>query len=258
MHFPADHLGSTSLTTDAAGDVVARRRYHPYGEERYVAGDVQTDFGYTGQRDVPGTGLMYYHARYYHPALGRFVSADTIVPEPGNPQSLNRYAYVTNNPLKYIDPSGHFPAPNGIIDWFKQGLNGWSLVVNPPGITSPRADMPPTSDMTDWLVDQIVSNAQSNIVASIKSHWENGEVFPVTACQHLMANQSQLSCYEYGCYDCEIESQTNCTWVGRYDEFIVEFGAWMIPQRMYLDDMQEIICALDTHVGAYFDDVSQD
>ena len=51
---------------------------------------------------------MYYHARYYHPGLGHFVSADTIVPEPGNPQSLNRYAYVLNNPLKYTDPTGHY------------------------------------------------------------------------------------------------------------------------------------------------------
>ncbi|MCD4739004.1 MAG: RHS repeat-associated core domain-containing protein, partial [Anaerolineae bacterium] len=40
------------------------------------------DFGFTGQRDVPGTGLMYYHARYYHPVLGRFISADTVVPSP--------------------------------------------------------------------------------------------------------------------------------------------------------------------------------
>ena len=40
--------------------------------------------------------------------LGRFISADPVVPEPGNPQGLNRYAYVTNNPLKYTDPSGHF------------------------------------------------------------------------------------------------------------------------------------------------------
>jgi hypothetical protein len=46
--------------------------------------------------------------RYYDPTLGRFVSADTIVPEPGNPQSLNRYAYVKNNPLRYVDPSGNF------------------------------------------------------------------------------------------------------------------------------------------------------
>ena len=41
------------------------------------------------------------------PLLGRFVQADTIVPEPGNPQSLNRYSYVENNPVRYTDPSGH-------------------------------------------------------------------------------------------------------------------------------------------------------
>ena len=67
-----------------------------------------TDYTFTGQKDVPGTGLMYYGARYYEPALGRFVSADTVVPEPGNPQDLNRYAYVRNNPLGYVDPSGHW------------------------------------------------------------------------------------------------------------------------------------------------------
>jgi len=88
---------------------VARRRYHPYGAERYVAGTLLTDVGYTGQRDVPGTGLMHYGARYYHPALGRFVSADTMVPEAGNPQALNRYAYVKNNPLRHVDPDGHTP-----------------------------------------------------------------------------------------------------------------------------------------------------
>jgi RHS repeat-associated protein len=57
---------------------------------------------------VGGTGLMYYRARYYHPALGRFVSADTVVPEAGNPQALNRYAYVLGNPIRLIDPSGFY------------------------------------------------------------------------------------------------------------------------------------------------------
>ncbi len=50
---------------------------------------------------------MYYGARYYDPTLGRFLSANTIVPQAGNPQGLNRYSYVGNNPLKYTDPSGH-------------------------------------------------------------------------------------------------------------------------------------------------------
>ncbi len=46
-------------------------------------------------------------ARYYDATIGRFISPDTIVPEPFNPQSLNRYSYCLNNPLRYVDPSGH-------------------------------------------------------------------------------------------------------------------------------------------------------
>ncbi len=52
-------------------------------------------------------GLMNYNARWYDPALGRFVQADTLIPQPGNPQAWDRYAYVENNPLRYTDPSGH-------------------------------------------------------------------------------------------------------------------------------------------------------
>ncbi len=62
---------------------------------------------YTGQREDATIGLYFYGARYYDPVLGRFVQADTVVPEPGNPGSLNRYSYVLNNPLKYSDPTGH-------------------------------------------------------------------------------------------------------------------------------------------------------
>ena len=74
---------------------------------RYSSGTAPTSYNYTGQRLDGDTGLLYYGARYYDPALMRFVQADTLVPEPGNPQSLNRYAYVLNNPLKYTDPTGH-------------------------------------------------------------------------------------------------------------------------------------------------------
>ena len=63
--------------------------------------------GFTGQRRDSGSGLLFYNARWYDPVIGRFISADTIVPQPGNPQSLNRYSYAANNPLRYVDPSGH-------------------------------------------------------------------------------------------------------------------------------------------------------
>jgi RHS repeat-associated protein len=74
----------------------------------FYAGSVPTDKLFTGQR-LDGTGLYYYNARYYDPSIGRFISPDTIVPHPANPQSFNRYSYCLNNPLTYIDPSGHWP-----------------------------------------------------------------------------------------------------------------------------------------------------
>jgi RHS repeat-associated protein len=61
---------------------------------------------FTGQR-LDSTGLYYYNARYYDPNIGRFISPDTIFEDPLNPQSLNRYSYCINNPLRYTDPSGH-------------------------------------------------------------------------------------------------------------------------------------------------------
>ncbi|MGC8960781.1 MAG: RHS repeat-associated core domain-containing protein, partial [Chloroflexia bacterium] len=54
-----------------------------------------------------GFGLYFYNARWYDPALGRFVQPDTVQPDPGDPQQLNRFAYVRNNPLRYMDPTGH-------------------------------------------------------------------------------------------------------------------------------------------------------
>jgi RHS repeat-associated protein len=61
---------------------------------------------FTGQEEDSETGLYNYGARYYDPAVGRFISADSIVPDYTNPQSLNRYSYVLNNPLNYTDPTG--------------------------------------------------------------------------------------------------------------------------------------------------------
>jgi RHS repeat-associated protein len=131
----SDHLGSTSLTTDITGTVLAETRYLPYGEERWITGTRVTDFTFTGQRAETGFRLMDYNARYYDPGLGRFVSADTVVPELGNPQALNRYAYVTNNPIRFVDPTGHQGGPwskikkiiTDIIQKTRQTRIDWNL-----------------------------------------------------------------------------------------------------------------------------------
>jgi RHS repeat-associated protein len=73
-----------------------------------------TDFGFTSQRNENSFGLMDYNARYYSPRLGRFVSADTVIPGAGNPLAWDRYGYVLNNPLRYADPSGHSWCEEGV------------------------------------------------------------------------------------------------------------------------------------------------
>lgn len=60
-----------------------------------------------GQREEADLGLYNYGARWYDPALGRFIQPDTIIPNPGDVAAFDRYAYVLNNPLKYSDPTGH-------------------------------------------------------------------------------------------------------------------------------------------------------
>jgi RHS repeat-associated protein len=107
-----DHLGSTSLTTNASGQKVSEQRYKPYGEVRWSSGaGMPTDFTFTGQRAGPANyvgSLMDYNARFYSPALGRFVSADSIVPSTSRSNALNRYSYVIGNPLSMRDPTGHW------------------------------------------------------------------------------------------------------------------------------------------------------
>lgn len=106
-----DHLGSTALTANTTGGLVAEVRYKAWGETRYTSGTTPTTYRYTGQRQESGLGgadgLYFYNARWYDPYLNRWIQPDSIVPEAGNPQALNRYSFVANNPIKYIDPSGH-------------------------------------------------------------------------------------------------------------------------------------------------------
>ncbi len=63
-------------------------------------------FGYTGEMFDAESGLLYLRARYYDPAIGRFISADPYLGRMAQPVTQNRYIYVHNNPLLFVDPSG--------------------------------------------------------------------------------------------------------------------------------------------------------
>ncbi len=105
--YHGDHLGSSNVITDGTGTPVELAEYSPYGSLNRHDGSVDVPQKFTGQRVDQTTGLYFYNARYYDPSLGRFVQPDTIVQAPGDPQTLNRYSYVRDNPLKYIDSTGH-------------------------------------------------------------------------------------------------------------------------------------------------------
>ncbi len=175
----SDHLGGASAVTTTSGTLSSWQRFDPWGQVRATStgGVTQTTRNFTGQY-LDATGLLYYNARYYDPSLGRFISADSIVPgnasggmdgialkpltvsfsEPGfvsklnqenqfgpwftlssqerqqlgspmgpqNPQALNRYSYVLNNPLRFMDPSGHwtFSLSAGYQVFFASGFGG--------------------------------------------------------------------------------------------------------------------------------------
>jgi RHS repeat-associated protein len=104
--FHRDQVGSSVLVTDEQGQVVHEAVYQPYGEDWLtpVSGyDPQRKFG--NKEKERFSGLYDFGARLYLPQTGRWISADSVL------DGLNRYAYVANNPLRYVDPSGHDKHP---------------------------------------------------------------------------------------------------------------------------------------------------
>lgn len=116
-----DHLGSTSVVTDATGVIVDNQAYDPWGDRRVATGatagaadptnliqPTSTTRGYTGheQLDQGNMGLTHMNGRVYDPTLGRFISADPNIQAPFNSQSFSRFSYVTNGPLNATDPTG--------------------------------------------------------------------------------------------------------------------------------------------------------
>jgi RHS repeat-associated protein len=115
-YYFSDELQSASLITDPSGNVQERYYYYPYGGIRTSTGSDNNHYLFTGkERDVE-SGLDMFGARYYGSSLGRFMTPDWAnkpinVPYAnfGNPQSLNLYSYVKNNPTTTRDPDGHCP-----------------------------------------------------------------------------------------------------------------------------------------------------
>ncbi len=113
-YYFSDHLGSASVVTNNIGGITEESDYYPYGGEIAITNTDPNHYKFTGKERDPESNLDYFGARYYGSSLGRFVTPDwaakaTTVPyaDFGDPQTLNLYGYVRNNPLARADLDGH-------------------------------------------------------------------------------------------------------------------------------------------------------
>lgn len=149
-YFHHDHLGSVVAITDDTGAVIERLAYDPWGKRRNVNGlpdtldaivGWNTDRGFTMHEHLDEMGVVHMNGRVYDPLVGRFMSADSIVPEPHDLQSYNRYGYADGNPLAYTDPTGHSKigdifrvAAAVVVGYFTGGLVS-TFLINSAGLT---------------------------------------------------------------------------------------------------------------------------
>ncbi len=130
VFYHGDHLGSSNVITDAQGGLTGVFEYTPYGSFAPTSHQpLVTSHYFTGQRLDDETGFYFYNARYYDPEIGRFISADTLVPDSSDPQAFNRYSYVRNNPIRFVDPSGH----GWLKKFFKQSWESLKGYFHDPG-----------------------------------------------------------------------------------------------------------------------------
>jgi len=113
--FHTDSRGSVRAITDQNGVLAQSYQYDPSGIQT-GSGTSQQVLGFTGEPQDPDNGLVYLRARSYDPAIGRFLERDTMLPDPTNPDSFNRFTYASNNPSSHTDHTGHCvdPDPFGI------------------------------------------------------------------------------------------------------------------------------------------------
>lgn len=107
QYYHADHIGSVRVMTDNAGIKIQDCTFNPFGEQVSCTPDnVSNHYRFTGKERDQESGLDNFGARYNSSSTGRFMTPDPMGGEKRDPQTLNKYSYVRNNPINLIDPTG--------------------------------------------------------------------------------------------------------------------------------------------------------
>ncbi|HJQ70926.1 MAG TPA: RHS repeat-associated core domain-containing protein [Blastocatellia bacterium] len=186
LFYLEDHLGSTRLVVDESGKVAARYSYSPFGLPKLVEGKHSTSFLYAGEQYDEEAGLIYLRARFYDPAIGRFLTADPLPGVAMAPETFNPYVYVNNDPVNRIDPMG-------LQSWPPSPTNNewWRHIPPPP------QPLPPPPPRPTPVFDP--NRHRPVIVESWQKWWENYGVDQLTRNPHGMGGRmaAAFSSFEY-------------------------------------------------------------
>lgn len=166
MH--VDHLGSVESVTNETGAVVEKRSYDVFGARRNPqwglpgsAASSKLRKGFTGHEEDEEFGLVNMKGRMMDPRLGRFTSTDPVIADIWNGQSLNRYAYVLNNPPAFVDPTGFVPG-SPAPDAEEARRQKPVIVVDETRIVEPRPQWAPKPDPLDLAPAAEAANVGAN------------------------------------------------------------------------------------------------
>jgi len=154
-YYHADQIGSARIITNGSGAVISTYVYTPFGQGPTPD---ENHYLFTGKERDAESGLDYFGARFYASSfMGRFMSPDDFGGVKGDPQSLNRYGYVENNPLSRVDPDGHMcmaadgmmcsthDGPGSLVDAMRADMDAtysWELEDTPVGPAAQQQSAP--------------------------------------------------------------------------------------------------------------------
>ena len=169
-----DHLGSASVmmggNSSLWGGTAAR--YKPFGG---YAGDTPGNYiqnrGFTGHDRTQADdalGVVYMNARVYLPSTGKFLTPDTLVPDPTNSQSYNRYAYVHNNPINNTDPTGHCTNVADELGCIQQERAMWQYILSLSSVDA-FSSYYMGMDVSNWFYGELIGNATGPVATYLRA-----------------------------------------------------------------------------------------
>jgi RHS repeat-associated protein len=179
-YYHYDSRGSTVTLTDATQNVTDTYFYNPFGILINSSGTTPNPFKYVGRYGVmdEGNGIDYIRARYYSPELGRFIGRDPMAGNDGDSQSLIRYVYALNNPVRFIDASGYSPLEGTTSNYYgSSDENHNNLVQEPSNYNSKNSYTDsdhPIVGFVEIIPDAVLPFSPyqaSNVTVDIAKNW---------------------------------------------------------------------------------------